>query len=81
MHKNKIFVAIFKIFLNFDHTCFVFIFQLFMNYGSSFIKEPRYQREEFLLKNFQFECTCEACKYEWPLFEDMSNNLEFLTKA
>lgn len=41
--------------------------QLFDSYRPNFNVMPRSQRRETLLKDYGFECDCEACTNDWPL--------------
>lgn len=45
--------------------------QLFDNYGYHHCLEDFDQRQSSLLKQYMFECSCEACTKRYPLFNDL----------
>lgn len=40
-------------------------------YGNGFSNEPRVGRQAQLLKDFNLNCKCIACRYNWPLLDSM----------
>ncbi|VEN36587.1 unnamed protein product [Callosobruchus maculatus] len=45
--------------------------QLFDNYGYHHAVEPRESRRSSLRKQYFFDCSCEACEQDWPLYPDL----------
>lgn len=45
--------------------------QLFDSYRPNFNNQPRIERQESLLKDYGFNCECEACTNDWPLNENL----------
>ncbi|XP_037048121.1 SET and MYND domain-containing protein 4-like [Bradysia coprophila] len=45
--------------------------QLFDNYGYHFANVSKSYRRMDLLKQYRFECDCEACKNDWPLLSQL----------
>nr|XP_050866795.1 SET and MYND domain-containing protein 4 [Vespula vulgaris] len=45
------------------------------NYGPIFTKRNLEERQKTLSGRYWFKCTCKACKEDWSLFENMSNDL------
>lgn len=45
--------------------------QLFDNYGYHFTNVAKSYRRMELLKQYRFECGCEACKNNWPLLSEL----------
>nr|CAI5866862.1 unnamed protein product [Callosobruchus analis] len=45
--------------------------QLFDNYGYHYAVEPRESRRSSLRKQYFFDCSCEACMQDWPLYPDL----------
>ena len=44
------------------------------SYGVSFIETPRKIRQRKLLQQYKFECNCNACRENYPLFTDLDRN-------
>lgn len=44
------------------------------NYGPLYSQNAKSERQETLKKAYWFDCTCEACDQNWPLFADMNTN-------
>ncbi|XP_067005108.2 SET and MYND domain-containing protein 4 [Anabrus simplex] len=44
------------------------------NYGPIFVKRPRAARQRTLLSRYWFHCDCQACREEWPMFENQTNS-------
>lgn len=53
-----------------------FFFHYFYYFRSNFAVLPRSQRQEFLLNEFQFQCSCEACTANFPLLKDLPKCIE-----
>lgn len=45
--------------------------QIFMNYGAESHLTGTQERQEFLRRNFGFDCRCDACRLHFPLLRDM----------
>lgn len=45
------------------------------NYGQSFTSAVRSERRQYLMDRYWFECACEACVKDWPMYQDMSNTV------
>ncbi|KAK4298803.1 hypothetical protein Pmani_028882 [Petrolisthes manimaculis] len=43
------------------------------NYGQSFTCKDRSNRRMELADRYWFECNCEACQNDWPLYKNMNN--------
>lgn len=48
--------------------------QLTENYGPLYSQNPKDERCSKLKKFYWFDCNCEACEQNWPVFGDMTNN-------
>ncbi|KAF5284773.1 hypothetical protein FQA39_LY04498 [Lamprigera yunnana] len=48
---------------------------IYENYGPIYTTTIRSERKSYLLSNYWFECTCQACEEDWPLFKDMELNV------
>ncbi|KAK4871558.1 hypothetical protein RN001_015682 [Aquatica leii] len=48
---------------------------IYENYGPIYTNTIRSERQKNLLENYWFECTCQACDEDWPLFKDMEENV------
>ena len=44
------------------------------NYGQLWTRESRVSRQQRLREQYWFECACEACDADWPLFEDIAED-------
>ncbi|KAK8747605.1 hypothetical protein OTU49_016491 [Cherax quadricarinatus] len=44
------------------------------NYGQSFTSKVKSQRKAELADRYWFECNCEACQKDWPMYKDMTNS-------
>lgn len=44
------------------------------NYGPLYSQNAKTERLETLKKSYWFDCTCEACDQNWPLYADMNTN-------
>ena len=44
------------------------------DYGPVYYLQSRENRRQALLANYMFECKCEACIHDWPLFENLQGN-------
>lgn len=44
------------------------------NYGPLYSQNSKEERKSKLMKLYWFDCQCEACEQNWPLFEDMNTN-------
>lgn len=40
-------------------------------FRANFTFSPREERQKFLLNDFQFKCSCEACTADFPLMENL----------
>ncbi|XP_050719553.1 SET and MYND domain-containing protein 4-like isoform X3 [Eriocheir sinensis] len=48
------------------------------NYGQSFPSKKRSERKLELADRYWFDCNCEACQQDWPMYKEMDNaNLRF----
>ncbi|KAK7867520.1 hypothetical protein R5R35_009420 [Gryllus longicercus] len=47
------------------------------NYGPAFVKFPLAARKKALLSRYWFNCTCQACCEDWPVFEHMDNGFRY----
>ncbi|XP_063696192.1 SET and MYND domain-containing protein DDB_G0284059-like [Culicoides brevitarsis] len=45
------------------------------NYGPIFTQNPREDRQHLLKQQYKFECRCQPCNENWPLFKQMTNHL------
>ncbi|CAH2006819.1 unnamed protein product [Acanthoscelides obtectus] len=45
--------------------------QLFDNYGYHYAVEPKESRRTSLREQYFFECSCEACEQDWPLYSSL----------
>ncbi|KAK8724183.1 hypothetical protein OTU49_011256 [Cherax quadricarinatus] len=43
------------------------------NYGPIFTHHPRQERQRKLLSRYWFRCNCEACRGDWPVYNNMVN--------
>ncbi|KAK7080825.1 hypothetical protein SK128_000240 [Halocaridina rubra] len=43
------------------------------NYGQSFTSAVRSERRQYLMDRYWFECACEACLRDWPMYQHMTN--------
>lgn len=44
------------------------------NYGPLYSQNSKLERQEKLKKFYWFDCNCEACEENWPVFADMVTN-------
>lgn len=49
--------------------------QIGENYGPIFTLHPKEERQLNLKTQYKFECKCEPCEQNWPLFKQMNNNV------
>lgn len=47
--------------------------QIGENYGPIFTTSVKEERQLTLRTNYKFECACQPCTENWPLYKDMSN--------
>ena len=40
-----------------------------INYSAPFYAAPRPDRKQFLYSGYMFDCDCDACRQDWPLFD------------
>lgn len=45
------------------------------NYGPIFSQVPRKERQRILRSRYWFTCECTACKEDWPLLKDLSDDI------
>ncbi|XP_042229115.1 SET and MYND domain-containing protein 4-like isoform X3 [Homarus americanus] len=45
------------------------------NYGQSFTSKIKSERKAELADRYWFECNCEACQKDWPMYKDMTNSV------
>lgn len=45
------------------------------NYGPIFTQNPRQDRQHQLKQQYKFECRCQPCDENWPLFKQMTNDV------
>ena len=45
------------------------------NYCIHYSELPTSERKEWLLETFQFECKCEACEQNWPVFDQLEDEV------
>ena len=56
--------------------------QLFDNYGLSFTNVAKEDRQNQLMKQYSFKCSCEACEENWPILPELEIfDKAFLNKA
>ncbi|XP_049820348.1 SET and MYND domain-containing protein DDB_G0273589-like isoform X2 [Aethina tumida] len=48
---------------------------IYENYGMCFTLDPLETRQNTLRQSYLFNCTCQACTENWPLYENMSTNI------
>lgn len=48
--------------------------QLTENYGPLYSQNAKDVRRQKLKKFYWFDCNCEACEQNWPVYEDMITN-------
>lgn len=48
--------------------------QIAENYGPLYSQNSKGERLEILKKNYWFDCACEACEENWPVYADMNTN-------
>lgn len=44
------------------------------NYGPLYSQHGKQERQDNLKYLYWFDCNCEACEQNWPVFEDMNTN-------
>lgn len=47
--------------------------EIFDSYGERFVSHPSEMRKDNLKETYYFECDCEACVNDWPLFTEISS--------
>ena len=45
------------------------------NYCIHYSELPVEERKEWLKETFQFECSCQACLHDWPVFDQMKTDM------
>ncbi|XP_066138308.1 SET and MYND domain-containing protein 4-like [Euwallacea fornicatus] len=48
---------------------------IYENYGPLYTVDSREKRQEYLKKNYWFECLCQPCIELWPLAQEMKENV------
>lgn len=48
------------------------MYQIFIKYFRSFAEERKKERLRFLSSNYDFNCSCEACSKNWPVFNGLA---------
>lgn len=48
--------------------------QVCENYGPLYSQNSRDERQQKLKKFYWFDCQCEACEQNWPIYSDMNTN-------
>lgn len=44
------------------------------NYGPLYSQNSKEERQKILKESYWFDCACEACEQNWPIFSDMNTN-------
>lgn len=44
------------------------------NYGPLYSQNPRDERQKKLKESYWFDCSCDACEQNWPIFSEMNTN-------
>ncbi|XP_042864384.1 SET and MYND domain-containing protein 4-like isoform X2 [Penaeus japonicus] len=47
------------------------------NYGQHYASRTKSQRRNALLDRYWFECSCEPCQKDWPLFKEMEHKVMY----
>merc|ERR1711892_1649556 len=42
-----------------------------INYSAPFYAAPRAERKQYLYSGYVFNCECDACRQDWPLFDNL----------